>query len=130
MDADGSKFEDKDARPRETLFTLQSSHARWKRASRETNRRRPHATEHPIMTGPDDKTIHCEESMTATTQKRGYPDENRRPRQQLATGKTYKTRHREPIRFYWIFFQLKENISLPSGGGHGVRVPGAPSPER
>ena len=32
-----------------------------------SNRRRPHATEPIIMTGQDEKTVHCKASTTATT---------------------------------------------------------------
>ena len=47
------------------------------------------------MTGPDDKTVHCEESLIATTQKRGYPDKKQKTNQRLFTSKAYQERYQE-----------------------------------
>ena len=47
------------------------------------------------MTGQDEKTAHCEASMTATTQKRGYPDKKQKTNQRLFTSKAYQERYQE-----------------------------------
>ena len=79
------------------------------------------------MTGQDEKTAHCEASMTATTQKRGYPDKKAEDQPtSLRKQSLSRTISRD---FTRSFSKQRKNISLLSGG-HNARVPGAPSPER
>ena len=47
------------------------------------------------MTGQDENTTHCEASMTATTQKHGYPDKTQKNNQRLFTSKVYQERYQE-----------------------------------
>ena len=89
-----SKYRGQDAFPRDALFTVPSSHASWKRAYRKLNRRPSHATEIIIMTGHDEKTVHCQASLTAIKQRRSYPDKNSgRPHQRHVTNKAWQVRH-------------------------------------
>ena len=110
------KFRGQDAFPRVALFMVPSNHAYRKYAYWKLNRRPSHATETIIMIGHDEKTVHCQASLTTIKQRCGYPDKKIAEDHANVKSQTKHERYAtSALQLQQIFFQLRKKHLTPIG---------------